>query len=1177
MAEAEETLLNYKVDFNPKSAIAASKTFEKSLNKDLKRIEKQEAKLNKGILKFMTQRRNATKLVDGSTKKEVNAQKQIGKAMLATIKTIRASTKEVEEHEEAIRNLQEQEDKLAASGATYDSAERKNVRATSDAKKKDLVAAKREQELLERGLRTQLAARKTVRDRAKEHKETLRDKAPDDKDFIESFKAGGENLVAPLRELLSAKEQWAAIFERGASTASAILGDGLLWDAAAAGEKFGEKAKELLERSEAAKARYKEQGVGKGKGTALAMAGGAANMLSSALAGLSKIGPMIQAASGFMMGLVKLFFDAEAAAKEYNKTVLATSGTSEFLAGSMGDSSAAAKELESTLRDLRDGGMAWSMVQWGISKEVSSAFQSALTAEGVSLKRLGRELDSATGYAQSHAKVIQMSVGYSRAMGISLSEISQLQGQLMTEIGMGLDGVEASFQNIVRGAAESGMATNKFFGIISAFSTDLTLFTLRMEEITKVMGALGKVMSPRDAQKFMQNLSGKFGGGLQDNLKHTAIGGAGAVREVAKEDVANKLKGLSQDIVNATGSSAKGIMDIIADTNDPDRAMKIAQWQADQGEKINGALMSSILDAAQMQEKLGENNAVDTAAILDQLSPLGKMEVAQRESMRMFNGKRLEQLSGNQLLAVESTGIATVAELRGFKKLQAGVLATEQGMLKRIRSGNATAEDMASAAKLGVKLTEGTGADNAQALQDIFTADKSNQKFWGSLDRSQQDLLNAGAKEIDYQEKTSNFQASSLDKLQIIADILMNQLYGKLTDIFELVRDFKKLGGKSKEEQIADFSTAMQRFGAPTQEKITAGRQSGGMAGAEKAVIESVGKQMIADAVMASKQAGELATQAGSEVDPEKKKALHAQAQGLIVAAAYERDGLKRMYAAAASGPEVLTEFLTTMDTTLKAAGVRDKGVVPTATPTAGPAPAAAAPAAAAPTAGPAPAAAAPAAAAPAAKVAAKAAAKVTPAAPSAPATSPAKVADVAKEGVKQQEATVAGVAEVHSQLKTGVKLNPTQLSGPFADAMEKSVYKGASRALFEYYMLSAITDRSQVVAAVNAGATPSGLMGEMGKGTQTPEQVIGAATAHAGGGMVTSIANGVANVSKLPPGEGWTSIGAGEKILPAGGRGGGGGGGVKVELELKGDLRKFINARVVEGAAQFEKNKRFR
>jgi hypothetical protein len=182
---------------------------------------------------------------------------------------------------------------------------------------------------------------------------------------------------------------------------------------------------------------------------------------------------------------------------------------------------------------------------------------------------------------------------------------------------------------------------------------------------------------------------------------------------------------------------------------------------------------------------------------------------------------------------------------------------------------------------------------------------------------------------------------------------------------------------------------------------------------------------------------------------------------------------------------------------------------------------------------------------------------------------------------VKQQEATVAGVAEVHSQLKTGVKLNPTQLSGPFADAMEKSVYKGASRALFEYYMLSAITDRSQVVAAVNAGATPSGLMGEMGKGTQTPEQVLGGhlgtATAHAGGGIVASIANGVANVSKLPPGEGWTSIGAGEKISPAGGRGGGGGGGVKVELELKGDLRKFINARVVEGAAQFEKNKRFR
>ena len=1167
MAEAEETLLNYKVDFNPKSAIAASKTFEKSLNKDLKRIEKQEAKLNKGILKFMTQRRNATKLVDGSTKKEVNAQKQIGKAMLATIKTIRASTKEVEEHEEAIRNLQEQEDKLAASGATYDSAERKNVRATSDAKKKDLVAAKREQELLERGLRTQLAARKTVRDRAKEHKETLRDKAPDDKDFIESFKAGGENLVAPLRELLSAKEQWAAIFERGASTASAILGDGLLWDAAAAGEKFGEKAKELLERSEAAKARYKEQGVGKGKGTALAMAGGAAKGISSALGMLSKLGPIIQAASGFMMGLVKLFLDAEAAAKEYNKTVLATSGTSEFLAGSMGDSSAAAKELESTLSDLRDGGMAWSMVQWGISKEVSSSFQSALTAEGVSLKRLGRELDSATGYAQSHAQVIQMSVGYSRAMGISLSEISQLQGQLMTEIGMGLDGVEASFQNIVRGAAESGMATNKFFGIISAFSTDLTLFTLRMEEITKVMGALGKVMSPRDAQKFMQNLSGKFGGGLQDNLKHTAIGGAGAVRAVAKEDVANKLKGLSQDIVNATGSSAKGIMDIIADTNDPDRAMKIAQWQADQGEKINGALMSSILDAAQMQEKLGENNAVDTAAILDQLSPLGKMEVAQRESMRMFNGKRLEQLSGNQLLAVESTGIATVAELRGFKKLQAGVLASQQGMLKRISAGQQTSEDIASASNLGVKLNEGTAAENAKTLQGIFTADKSNQKFWGSLDRSQTDLLTASAKEMDYQEETSTFQTSSLDQLGIIADILTNEIYGMMTKIRDLMWKLvpKALGGPDEEKKRFErFASSVPK---DANSRAAVEGSKGNIFDAQKALIETSGKQMIRDSKAAAKKSIELQKQFKLTKNPKEKADLQAEIDLLDKASKTRGTALKAMYDRT---PEGLVIYLAAYKKLLQDAGMLGAGGA-AAPATAAPAaylfdPAAAAPAAA------------PAAAVPAAKAAAKAAVAAAPAAaPAAPATSPAKVAEVAKEGVKQQEATVAGVAEVHSQLKTGVKLDKSQLSGPFADAMEKSVYKGASRALFEYYMLSAITDRSQVVAAVNAGATPSGLMGEMGKGTQTPEQVIGAATAHAGGGMVTSIANGVANVSKLPPGEGWTSIGAGEKILPAGGRGGGGGGGVKVELELKGDLRKFINARVVEGAAQFEKNKRFR
>jgi hypothetical protein len=85
-------------------------------------------------------------------------------------------------------------------------------------------------------------------------------------------------------------------------------------------------------------------------------------------------------------------------------------------------------------------------------------------------------------------------------------------------------------------------------------------------------------------------------------------------------------------------------------------------------------------------------------------------------------------------------------------------------------------------------------------------------------------------------------------------------------------------------------------------------------------------------------------------------------------------------------------------------------------------------------------------------------------------------------------------------------------------------------------------------------------------------KQQVALGKKHAAGGLVTSIVNGKANVSRLPAGEGWAAIGKGERIIPAGG--GGGGGNVKVELQLKGDLGRFVDARVVEGTAEFHRNR---
>jgi hypothetical protein len=167
----------------------------------------------------------------------------------------------------------------------------------------------------------------------------------------------------------------------------------------------------------------------------------------------------------------------------------------------MKDSDKGASDLEGTLRNIRDAATSLDNMDWGINKETHTAVLNAITAEGVSLKKLdddfksvGKRAKEATGYAKGWGSMVQMSVAYSRAFGVSLQEVSQFQGEMMSELGMSLDQVETSFQYMVKGAEDSGIATNKFFGIIRGFSADLSLFNVRMEDVTKTLVMMGKAM-----------------------------------------------------------------------------------------------------------------------------------------------------------------------------------------------------------------------------------------------------------------------------------------------------------------------------------------------------------------------------------------------------------------------------------------------------------------------------------------------------------------------------------------------------------------------------------------------------------------------------------------------------------------------------------------------------------
>ena len=137
-----------------------------------------------------------------------------------------------------------------------------------------------------------------------------------------------------------------------------------------------------------------------------------------------------------------------------------------------------------------------------------------------------------------------VAIGYSRLFGVSLEEMGQLQGELMSELSMSATSMTLAFSQMTDAAVESGIGVNKFFNIIRGVSQDLSLYGMRLKDVTKTLALMGKTMSPRNAQKFMQTLTQGFKGkSMQDRLKTALIGGAG-IKKAAEGDVAEKMSDL---------------------------------------------------------------------------------------------------------------------------------------------------------------------------------------------------------------------------------------------------------------------------------------------------------------------------------------------------------------------------------------------------------------------------------------------------------------------------------------------------------------------------------------------------------------------------------------------------------------------------------------------------------
>jgi hypothetical protein len=142
---------------------------------------------------------------------------------------------------------------------------------------------------------------------------------------------------------------------------------------------------------------------------------------------------------------------------------------------------------------------------------------------------------------------------------------------------------------------------------------------------------------------------------------------------------------------------------------------------------------------------------------------------------------------------------------------------------------------------------------------------------------------------------------------------------------------------------------------------------------------------------------------------------------------------------------------------------------------------------------------------------------------------------------------------------KQGIVIDKPFLKNHVGKQIEDSTLEALRQALYEYYLYKDLKTED-VGTAIRAGVAPRELGQALAEQLElgvTPDKAISTLHGNASGGMVTSIANGMAQVSPAP-GEGLASVGKGERIMSAGG---GGSGKMVVELVMNGDLKRLIRA----------------
>lgn len=903
------------------------------------------------------------------------------------------------------------------------------------------------------------------------------------------------------------------------------------------------------------------------------------------LGSLAKLGPMLGMVGSAMFALVKLFLDADAAVKEMNRTVLEGASTWDTYAEGGKNVEIGMNSLDKSLRRLRDETTDLKMnLSMGTTAKDHQQVINTLEREGITLKKLTVSFDHYTD-------ISKQSIVYSRLFGVSVEEIAQMQAEMMQQMGAGLNDLGKEFDMIGRAAEDSGIAQNKFFAMLRGVSSDLALYGVRIGETTKMLGQLGKVMSPRTAQKFLTEFAKGFKGkSIQDRLKSMLLGGPAAIKAI-QDDISGQLKDLVSKVVDATGLDEKSARSLLSGKTVGGQSMR----KLEKAGKIQGAgAMIEAFQKLEMAAKQSKQGAYGAAQAAETAGGYAAYK-AQKAGLRIGGAKSFTEASTQGVRGHQAAILAAGGEeqLEAFVGIERAIEQQKNDLEGAIDDPDSSKDVIAVLKKLK-KYDEKAALSDKNYLKNQV-ASMTEDELWKSLDdkNSEANMTQAekDAKAMrEMGEQQGQRTQDMLSKLDLIFDALYNRIYGVMMDIADTL-SFKS-GKKSaiREQALASKNADVNAAWGTSQGDV--GKYMGALAGSSTAkgidaLLHSTNpddlakkeaqKSSIAGAFSADSLTGKVADDLASALKEagiggsDAERILSAQASGKSVGSSIAAGGLSDkaeadLYSKMALWFTGATGRTTVMD---QASGLKGIGGSPASAPTGQQAAAAKSEnpgtgGAAVPVAAP------PAATSPAATATPAGGGFFTP--PTLP--DEQKMNDAVMDQVDfTGGAVVNSLQDLWKAMRMkGIKLDKVQLKGEYQEV----IYKGAQRALFEYALYTSQNPADTLKKMKDSGFGGLDTMADAFQKQQDQAKANNQANlvGHAAGGVVTGINGGLANINPAP-GEGLTSIGRGERILPAGA---GGGGDIHLHVDGIGgsDLANHLKRVVAQGVHEYKRREKF-